>query len=1568
ANNQTSLNQHSPDNYEVNNSLNTPYEISSLTSSTLLENANIHIAGDDDYYAFSLTGNETLKLDVLFSHDQGDVDIKVLDTFGLYVDSSSSATDNETISLSYLQAGDYVLHVYGYNDATNADYSILFSNDDTSDNWTQDDGDWIDWQVQTDASTIAADAYEDNDTHITGVHIGTLDGNENFSNLTIDTAGDDDYYYFYYDPNTPITLDVNFEHDNGDLDIDLWDWDGNWLDGSYTDTDNENMSLVGYSAGYYVLKIYGYEGSVHDNYTISTQSISSTADIYEDNNSFATAFYMGEASGYEGEILDLNLSQGDEDWFRATFTNTGSSESFLTANFDHQDGDINIELYDSLNNLVRSSNSLSDNETIYFSDLGIGDYYLRVYSHSNTVIQNYTLNYSFPTLATDDTVSADNKENNNTSVSATQITQDQDIINNLTLHSATDIDWFKFDIRNSADQSSFAHIDYDDFYGEVTFSLLASDVGSSDLAQISSSSTGQGYESLNLSGLTTGTYYLKVQSQDGDLIPSYSLNLNLIDVEGSTNVSETVVLDEFEIGLGNNTKLNSTSIGNLNSTFSRSDLTIHDASDLDWFEFKTEYAGETTINLNFLHDSGDIDVNLYNQNDSVIGSSGSGNNNESIIFNSNTTDTYYLKVYGYDGATNNNYDLSIQPVTLNARPDDYESNNTFSTATMARNEQSTFEGLTLHNGTDEDWFEFSISENGNTTNSVNLTNYIGGTSDVIIYNSDGTTVKETHSLSDGNLSISTADYSTGDYFAQIKFADAAATSLANYNMLIDTSITTNSDLNDWTIMVYVAGDNDLHYAAIDDLNEMEAVNLSDGVEIVTLTDLSSNSADWLGSTTPWTTARQGQIQYDINGYNSNYWISNPANQIVSQLDDLGELNMGDPATLTNFLNYSTANNPAENYALILWDHGGGLSGVAWDDTNNHDNLNLSEIQTAVSQSNTFSTSNPLNLIGYDACLMQTLEFAEGMSDLANVMVAAQEIEPGDGWDYKAFLTKLSLNPDATANTLSEYIVDTYYEFYEGGWGDQLSSIDLTKIDDLMLSMASFNTVCGQISNSDWNIIRQAQENAWNSPSKDYGQYGDDMDLMQFFKYIEDNSSSSDLQSAANVLVSNLETAIIANSNDNIAGGLSAAFLDSNYATSYYDSYSVNWNESHWTDFLELFDRSSQNNSTNNTNGGPGGRSNSTDELSRDYAETLNALGASTNGNNSSFTAFEVGNISSNTDLANLTLHDTSDVDWFTFSTPEELNPTGNTVIVNSTNSTNMTAELYDNALSSLAVRSGSELTFDLESNETYFVRISSDSVRQDISYEVDFTTNVSSETIVRDIAEGTSSNDTIGKASAVEFFAENNTVYENLTLNLGESDQDWFELSSGRISEQSPNLFTVELIGESVALEEDIIIKIVDSNGTILTTSNSLSITEAVVLENYTSDIFVNITSGTNALVDYKLNLQHADYDLNSDGIVSVETDGAGLIGSMFSNVTNQEIADNIYDDSNSENITSYLTSFRNNLLDVDGDGIINPLTDGLIIEAHMAGATTAQLLPLISNLSPIASEDELLTHLLEIG
>ncbi|MBU7025174.1 MAG: hypothetical protein HXS40_13515, partial [Theionarchaea archaeon] len=116
----------------------------------------------------------------------------------------------------------------------------------------------------------------------------------------------------------------------------------------------------------------------------------------------------------------------------------------------------------------------------------------------------------------------------------------------------------------------------------------------------------------------------------------------------------------------------------------------------------------------------------------------------------------------------------------------------------------------------------------------------------------------------------------------------------------------------WTVMVYMDGDNNLESAAIDDVNELEAIGSSAEVNIVVQLD---RIVDWDNSNGDWTTTRRYYITHDLNGYDS---------LIVSTLlSDLGELNMGDPATLTDFVTWARTNYPADNYLLVLWDHGDG---------------------------------------------------------------------------------------------------------------------------------------------------------------------------------------------------------------------------------------------------------------------------------------------------------------------------------------------------------------------------------------------------------------------------------------------------------------------------------------------------------------------------------------------------------------------------------------------------------------------------------------------------------------------
>lgn len=109
--------------------------------------------------------------------------------------------------------------------------------------------------------------------------------------------------------------------------------------------------------------------------------------------------------------------------------------------------------------------------------------------------------------------------------------------------------------------------------------------------------------------------------------------------------------------------------------------------------------------------------------------------------------------------------------------------------------------------------------------------------------------------------------------------------------------------------------------------------------------------------------------------------------------------MGDASTLTDFLTWGQENYAAEKNMLVLWDHGGGAAkGVCFDENYGFDALTLNELHTALADA---ELDTKFDIIGFDACLMATIETADTVQDYAEYMVASEEIEPSGGWDYKA---------------------------------------------------------------------------------------------------------------------------------------------------------------------------------------------------------------------------------------------------------------------------------------------------------------------------------------------------------------------------------------------------------------------------------------------------------------------------------------------------------------------------------------------------------------------------------------
>ncbi len=210
-----------------------------------------------------------------------------------------------------------------------------------------------------------------------------------------------------------------------------------------------------------------------------------------------------------------------------------------------------------------------------------------------------------------------------------------------------------------------------------------------------------------------------------------------------------------------------------------------------------------------------------------------------------------------------------------------------------------------------------------------------------------------------------------------------------------------------TVMVYLLG-TDLESRsgmATMDLQEMLEADLSDNVNIVIET----------GGTAQW--------KNDVmdSGTNQRYLISSEG---LSRLEDnLGRKSMVDPNTLTDFIRYSEQNFPAERYFLILWDHGGGsVTGYGYDEYFKGDTMTLDEIERAL-----FNSGAEFDMVGFDACLMATLETAFVVEPYSDYLIASEELEPGIGWYYTGWLDELSKNPSIETIDLGKKLVDDYVQ-------------------------------------------------------------------------------------------------------------------------------------------------------------------------------------------------------------------------------------------------------------------------------------------------------------------------------------------------------------------------------------------------------------------------------------------------------------------------------------------------------------------------------------------------------------
>ena len=338
----------------------------------------------------------------------------------------------------------------------------------------------------------------------------------------------------------------------------------------------------------------------------------------------------------------------------------------------------------------------------------------------------------------------------------------------------------------------------------------------------------------------------------------------------------------------------------------------------------------------------------------------------------------------------------------------------------------------------------------------------------------------------------------------------------------------------WTFMVYLDGDNNLEGAGIDDFLEMASAGSDANVNIVVQFDRAAGNDTSYGD---WTDTRRGIIM--------------PGNvPNASSGASIGEANMGDPTTLVNFVSWATSNYPADHYALVLWDHGGGwrsagaYKSACWDDTSGGDYLENREVGTVLA-----AIPQNMDLFGYDCCLMAMLECAHQIRNEASVFVTSEETEPGDGWAYDVFLPHLKANSSWTAAQLGADVVTTYGNYYGTGSGTTQSATNLavvgapsTGLSATISSLAT--TIMANATAGDYSRLQTQRSNA---------PYFSDTSFRDLGKFLSgvvgDTSITASIRTAASNALTAYNSAIIANFWDPSKGatGLSIYFPDAGVA-------------------------------------------------------------------------------------------------------------------------------------------------------------------------------------------------------------------------------------------------------------------------------------------------------------------------------------------------------------------------------------------------------------------------------------
>jgi len=293
----------------------------------------------------------------------------------------------------------------------------------------------------------------------------------------------------------------------------------------------------------------------------------------------------------------------------------------------------------------------------------------------------------------------------------------------------------------------------------------------------------------------------------------------------------------------------------------------------------------------------------------------------------------------------------------------------------------------------------------------------------------------------------------------------------------------------WLIMYYLNGDNSLNDVQSWVLQELEKRQGNPSYNIAVMFDGKPNN----------------DSRFYYIGDNISFTVKN-------------ELNSGDPATLTEFINWARDMFPTQYSALIISDHGN-LTGISEDDSQNR-TIQLNELETALQQASIHSGN--IDVLFTEACLMGNIEASYQVKDYIDYYVSSeQEIWMGTPPNFLEEITSTT-SPEDLAIILAEN-----YNQARSNTPHTISVAQMSMVTDLANDVSNLadqiktqmNSLAGTLLKAQ---VLSAVQRFDSDGSGKIDLLDESIDLYSFSRLIYDNTNDVNMKSSAQAVMNSIQ--------------------------------------------------------------------------------------------------------------------------------------------------------------------------------------------------------------------------------------------------------------------------------------------------------------------------------------------------------------------------------------------------------------------------------------------------------------